>query len=582
MTDERRSRLLLRHPCFQLVQSACRGKWVPLVAGAAVGVNLIGPALGATPPFAHVFRLDAVEPGLVSGVMVPGVDGAYLKYEALQQSIGSEDGGESRIMGARFDALGNLVWSLRPESLPEVFGGAALAPSAEQPPPEDPGADSAWETGSHAAIWPVLSEPTKARVRYVRGTGRYRFGIVDTITEAPVFAYELAFTPPVEALHTIVGANEVEAAIKHGADFVDVLAVDPTGALLFDTRFTGTAFLDVAGAQGRIEAATATHHSDGYYVIAHVVETSPSQDPESAEAYHCAVLSLDLAGNLLWSRTLARGEPSPIDDLGGDFCLSYAVGPDGSLVFVMYDSTVESLTEMHARTVVSMVRPDGSLSWAQSYENALLTVSGFAPDGSYLLLAGQAHPPEATPLSAAGVIARADALTGRLTHEFRLPTEETISAALTVAAMSDRHVYVGRWFSEAGAALGDLTLEIIRVDYTLADPIGFVRRPGRNWHLGSGRFDETGLLVSEFDEITGEVRVFNVDENLAPFDPTCPRIPFELAAVETGTPGLTARPASVALEPTAITATPAATAITPAALPVRPLVVTATPCEAVP
>jgi hypothetical protein len=359
--------------------------------------------------------------------------------------------------------------------------------------------------------------------------------------------------------------------------------MDAGGATVFDWMYTSPAFLDDQGAGGLLQfSSLGLFAGESYYLIGHaapnLLEINPGEPPPP---YKCVILKLDAGGNVSWARTLERNTPEPAGDVGPDLCAPLVL-PDGSIVFALGDSSFDlSVPASNHRAHLVKIEPDGSLGWAQTLEDALVFISSFADDASYIYVAGAASSPGSSSLlPSSGLLARIDAATGTVTHEFRLPPEER-GATLAVFATSDRYIYAGR---SMPANDDTFIRDIIRLDRELSSPAGFRQRERleRFWHSGSGAFMDGLLLVSEFDPDTGEVRVFNVDEDLEPLEPACTAASFTPFPVTQAEPALTVSPFSVTLEAIDVSAAPAGTELVPTTLPVMPLSLDIKECAAAP
>jgi hypothetical protein len=520
----------------------------------------------AAPSFAHVFRIDSTELP-VSGSMSADADSAFLSF-SLSPPGGPDGLVQSMGTGAYFSETGELLWSLRPAPPLEVLGS--------QPPPPDPGLFP-------VQVWAVLSpgeDASKVHVTYGSGTGLHRFGIVDAASLAPVYAYETRYAPPDETLFSFPWINDARILLRSGSESISFLLMDAGGAAVFDWMYTSPAFLDNEGAGGLLQFAGVWPFSeDSYYLIGHagpgLVEINPGGPPPP---YKCVITRLDAGGNVMWARALERSTPEPAGDVGPDLCISLVL-PDGSIVFVLGDSSFDlSVPTSRHRAHLVKIQPDGSLGWAQTLEDALVFIGSFPDDASYIYVAGAASSPGSSSLlPSSGLLARIDTATGTVTHEFRLPPEEN-AATLAVYATSDRHIYAGRLVRGNDQAL---IPAIIRLERDLANPAGF-RQPEGRLYSGSGAFMDGRLLVSEFDPAAGELRAFNVNEDLQALEPACTAISFTPFPVTQAEPALTVSPFSVTLEAIDVNAAPAGTELVPAALPVMPISLDIKECAAAP
>jgi hypothetical protein len=256
--------------------------------------------------------------------------------------------------------------------------------------------------------------------------------------------------------------------------------------------------------------------------------------------------------------------------------------PDGSIVFVMRDSRLDLSTLTGSRrTHLVKIEQDGRPGWSRTLEDAMVVaVQAFAEDASYIYVLGSTFTPGSPFLMPSyGVVARLDAATGALTHEFRVqPEENDILGSLTLFATSARYIYAGRRLT--GSDQTRIT-EIIRMDRDLANPAAF-RSPELRWQTGSGAFMDGLLLVSEFDPDIGELRAFNVNEDLQALDPACTAISFTPFPVTQAEPALTVSPFSVTLEAIDVNVAPAGTELVPTTLPVMPLALDIKECAAAP
>ena len=271
--------------------------------------------------------------------------------------------------------------------------------------------------------------------------------------------------------------------------------------------------------------------------------------------------------------------------------------PGGALYYSIVDQWFDTSTlALQLRTHVMKINADGTLAWAQTFEDAVLVAAPLpempgeeteepaedVPPATVLVLFGShvLGPPEPdtrlTP--SAALIATLDATTGALEHEFRLAAAPQLGCGnlMSVIGLRSDEIVAGRELIPTTTAVGEVPefdIEVIRLDRQLANPVAYRRETEAGWNPGLVTLVDEGFLFSEFEPSNGQTRAVTLDGNLQALDPSCPS--FVASTVTQDPPALQATPLEVALSPVAVTAAAANTPLTPVTLPVQqmPLVV---------
>jgi len=453
----------------------------------ALGLGLLTPGSGQV-SWGHSFK-DATNPGIpfVGGVLLPmrPQDAAASGYALYATStVDPGDGSNDRVVlsASRFNGNGDHLWDVRlnPDPLPD--DGLELLAVAEN---ENQFFASFEESGNAA----------------------FRFGLFRGADLTPLFAKRVTkgqlFAHQIEYF----SGTKIGATIDQGTS-IDSFVLNDTGAVLFDKRYVAPQF----SANGPLVTQSFVRNllpSGSGYGTTVTKTTNAVVGMSLTTTTQVTSFFSDLAGEVTGSGSfsftagLSQTPAFP------------ATLSDDSLLYRIPATLISGGTSKTATHLVK-VKPDGSLGWAKTIEDAILL--GAFPTPNEIYLAGSRSQPGGGMGSTDALVLRINSSDGSILSQVPFADISFSDNASVLANDSSVYVTISS-LDPNGGGPQSATTSLIKMDRDLSNPAGV--QYTENHLIGVLLPDDDPVNAQRFvftpsSQDQSEIRAFTLNANLEP------------------------------------------------------------------